>query len=358
MIKTLILENVRLYQSLQLDVHPRLNIVTGDNAQGKTTLLEAIYLLAYTKSHRTYQEKEVIQKDALYAKIECVTKEERLKLVISDSGKNVYLNDHSQDKLSQFIGHIVAVMFSPEDFNLIKGAPKLRRTFLDMQGSINHKGLMTELVRYKKLLKDRNHHLKTLKDKKIANEDVLLKVLTQRLAYSNEQIMMARKSFLTALSLRLTKIYQSIAEDGLSPVIQYIPSLPFNDIEASMMHHLQKDIYTETTNYGIHRDDFRILSEGEAFENHASQGQIRTLGIAIKLALVEWLKDVHQIHPIVLLDDVFSELDQKRQNALLELVQNESQVFITATDINLIRRENLKDYSQIEIHEGKVKVKL
>jgi len=340
MIKTLILENVRLYQQLHLDFHPTLNIVTGDNAQGKTTLLEAIYLLAYTKSHRTYQEKEVIQKEALYAKIECVTEEERLKLVISDSGKNVYLNDHSQDKLSQFIGHIVAVMFSPEDFNLIKGAPKLRRTFLDMQGSINHKGLMSELVRYKKLLKDRNQHLKTLKDKVNAKEDVLLKVLTQR------------------LSLRLTKIYQSIAEDGLSPVIQYMPSLPFNDIEASMMHHLQKDIHTETTNYGIHRDDFRILSEGEAFENHASQGQIRTLGIAIKLALVEWLKDVHQIHPIVLLDDVFSELDQKRQNALLELVQNESQVFITATDIDLIRRENLKDYSQIEIHEGKVKVKL
>lgn len=356
MIKSLSLENVRLYDLLELEVHPTLNIITGDNAQGKTTLLEAIYLLAYTKSHRTYQEKEVIQKETMYAKVECKTAEDTLKMVISESGKKVYVNQHPKEKLSQFIGHIIAVMFSPEDFDLIKGAPKLRRTFLDMQGSIRHTALMSELTRYKTLLKDRNQHLKTFQDKTHASEDVLLKVLTQRLAYSNEHIMMARKSFLTALSPRLTKIYQSIADDGLSPVIQYVPSLPFTGIEEAMFNHIQKDIFTETTNYGIHRDDFKILNDGEPFESHASQGQIRTLGIAIKLALVEWLREVHRIHPIVLLDDVFSELDQKRQNALLELVQKDSQVFVTATDINLIRRENLKDYKQFNIDDGKVKV--
>lgn len=358
MIKELFLNHVRLYHTLHLKVHPTLNIITGDNAQGKTTILEAIYLLAYTKSHRTNQEKEVIQKEADYAKLECMTESSRLKMVISESGKKVYVNEAAKDKLSLFIGNVVAVMFSPEDFDLIKGAPKLRRTFLDMQGSINHKPLMAELSRYKILLKDRNQHLKTFKDKTQANEDVLLKVLTKRMATSNEIIMKERTAFINALSARLTDIYQAIAEDGLEPVIEYVPSLPFKDLEATMLKHLQKDIYTETTNYGIHRDDFKILSHGDPFESHASQGQIRTLGIALKLALVEWLIDVHQIHPIVLLDDVFSELDQKRQNALLELVQKGSQVFITATDIDLIRRENLKDYTQFQIHEGKVKDKV
>lgn len=356
MIKSLTLENVRIHESLQLDWHPTLNLITGNNALGKTTLLEAIHVLAYTKSHRTYQEKEMIQNEKLFAKVEGLTEDETLTVVLSEAAKKVFINGHPKEKLSQFIGHLHVVMFSPEDFNLIKGAPKLRRTFLDMQASIQHPMVLNELSKYKTLLKDRNQHLKMLKDKTQAKDDVLLKVLTQRLAYSNEHIMMVRKAFLTALSPRLTKIYQTIAEDGLSPIIQYRPSLPFVGIEETLFKHLQKDIITESTNYGIHRDDFIILSMNEPFENRASQGQLRTLGIAIKLALVEWLREVHKVNPIILLDDVFSELDQKRQNALLKLVQKDSQVFITSTDINLIRRENLKDFKQFNIHDGKVKV--
>ncbi len=352
----LMLKHMRVYEKEAFTFHPRLNVLTGDNAQGKTSVLESIYMLAYTRSHRTNADTEIIQVPHPFTKIEGKTADKTYELVVSGQGKTVKLNGGSVDKLSAFVGDLSVVMFAPEDLELIKGPPKLRRQFLNMQGTHQDKALMGELSRYQTLLKDRNHRIKQVSTLDALKNDGLFQVLTQRLAYSAETIMMHRKTFLTALSARLTAIYQSIAADGLTPVIQYLPSMNFYDYADQLRNSVDRDFHTKTTNLGIHRDDFVINHVTEDFKTHASQGQIRTLAIALKLALVAWMKDIKHVRPLVLLDDVFSELDAHRQNALLTHLDDKTQVFITTTDLNLIRRENLTNYTHFAINQGKVKV--
>lgn len=348
------LTHVRVYDTTSFAFHPRLNVLTGDNAQGKTTVLESIYLLAYARSHRTLVDKELIKRDHAFAKIKAQSSEKAYELIISPQGKTVKLNGGPMDKLSAFVGDLSVVMFAPEDLELIKGPPKLRRQFMNMQGTHQNRSLMGELSRYQTLLKDRNHRIKQVSTLEALKNDGLFQVLTQRLAYSAETIMMQRKAFLTALSARLTPIYQSIAGDGLTPVIQYLPSMLFYDYGEQLRDAIERDFHTKTTNLGIHRDDFIINHVTEDFKKHASQGQIRTLAIALKLALVTWMREIKKVTPLVLLDDVFSELDANRQNALLNHLDEETQVFITTTDLNLIKRENLKNYTHFAITQGKV----
>ena len=355
-ITTLSLKYMRVYEATSFSFHPRLNVLTGDNAQGKTTVLESIYYLSYTRSHRTSSDKEIIRTDHAFAKISANTVDTLYELVVSPHGKTVKVNGAPVEKLSAFVGDLSVVMFAPEDLDLIKGPPKGRRQFMNMQGTHQNRGLMGELSRYQTLLKDRNHRIKQVSTLEALQNDGLFQVLTQRLASSAETIMMQRKAFLTALSTRLTPIYQAIAQDGLVPVIQYVPSMAFYDHATQLRNMIPRDFQTKTTNLGIHRDDFLINHLTEDFKLHASQGQIRSLAIALKLALVDWMRDVKGVTPMVLLDDVFSELDVHRQNALLKHLDERTQVFITTTDLNLIKRENLKNYSHFTINQGKVQV--
>ena len=355
-LKDLTLKHMRIYEEVSLSLHPRLNVFTGNNAQGKTTVLESIYMLSYTRSHRTTSDKEIIQQAKPFAKVTGTTTNQSYELVMSPAGKTVKLNGGSVDKLSAFVGDLSVVMFAPEDLDLLKGPPKLRRQFLNMQGTHQDRSLMGELSRYQTLLKDRNHRIKQVSTLEALKNDGLFQILTQRLAYSAETIMMKRKQFLTQLSTRLTPIYQSIANDGLTPTIQYVPSMNFYDYAEQLRDSIDRDFHTKTTNLGIHRDDFVINHITEDFTLHASQGQMRTLAIALKLALVAWMKEFKKVIPLVLLDDVFSELDANRQNALLTHLDAETQVFITTTDLNLIKRENLENYSHFSINQGKVQV--
>lgn len=355
-LRTLELKNVRVYDSISFAFHPTLNVITGNNAQGKTTVLESIYLLSYTKSHRTHNDKEIIRHSKDFAKVAGQATDKHYELIVSETGKKVKVNGGALNKLSAFVGDLSVVMFAPEDIELIKGAPKLRRQFMNMQGSHQNQALLGELSRYQTVLKERNQRIKQISTADALKTDGLFQVLTQRLATSAKIIMTHRKSFLSDLSDRLTPIYQAIANDGLHPVIHYHPAMTAQDMAEQFKQSIERDFQTKTTNVGPHRDEFIIRQQTDDFKTHASQGQFRTLALAIKLALVSWMKAAHDVQPIVLLDDVFSELDKFRQNALLRHLDKETQVFITTTDLNLIKRENLTNYTHFIIDEGKVQV--
>jgi len=352
-IKTLTLKDTRVYDLVHLEAHPHLNIIVGDNAEGKTTLLESIHVLGFTKSHRTQDEKELMKTGALFAKVSSTADDQQLEVVISAEGKTVKHNDVKSRRLSDYVGLLKVVMFAPEDLELLKGAPKLRRQFLDMQSGLFDKQLLMELGGYKHLLKERNHRLKQVTSLEALREDALFSVLSQRLAQSASYIIDQRKIFLTAINEHLGRIYHSIAEDGESPQLIYLPSVE-GDLEKQWTAHLEKEFITKSTQVGPHRDDFKVVSHDKDFTAFASQGQLRTVGIALKLALVQLLKAQKESPPIVLLDDVLSELDAKRQNLLLRQLNQDSQVFITATDIKSIQTENLSDYALFNVNNGKV----
>lgn len=355
-IDRLFLKNTRLYDAVEIHPHPHLNIIVGDNAQGKTTLLEAIYLLGFTKSHRTHDEKELM-KDDTFAKIECLLQKDQpihLELVISQEGKSVKHNTIKEKRLSDYVGILKTVMFAPEDLDLFKGSPKGRRHFLDIQSGLFNKPLLLELSRYKQILKERNARLKQCQTLAELKHDGLFSILSDRWVKSAEVIIRERKNFLIAINAHLKTIYASIAQDGESPTLIYRPSLAENSLADDLVKNMEKDFYAQTTTSGPHRDDFTVMSQNKTWMSFASQGQLRTLGIALKLALVALIKAQEKEFPIILLDDVLSELDENRQNLLLSQLAKESQVFITATDIKSIQLENIQDYAVFKVQQRKV----
>jgi DNA replication and repair protein RecF len=355
-IETLWLKNTRVYDHVEINPHPHLNIITGNNAEGKTTLLEAIYVLGFTKSHRTQDEKEMM-KDEAFAKFGVTLEKEeihQLEVVISAEGKTVKHNTIKEKRLSDYVGILKAVMFAPEDLELFKGSPKLRRHFLDLQSGIFNKNLLRELNQYKHVLKERNHRLKQLDTLEALKYDALFSVLSDRLIKSASYIVEQRKIFLEAINEHLATLYQSIAKDGETPQLVYLPSVVVEDLEKVLKVALEKDYFAKTTQTGPHRDDFMVHSRGKEWMTFASQGQLRTLVIALKLALVKMIKERQNEFPIILLDDVLSELDENRQNLLLSHLEKDSQVFITATDIKSIQTENLNDYALFHVHNRKV----
>lgn len=350
------LKNTRIYEEVEIIPHPHLNIIIGDNAQGKTTLLEAIYLLGFTKSHRTQDEKELMR-DETFAKMGCLLEKDKpiqLELIISQEGKTVKHNDIKEKRLSDYVGILKTVMFAPEDLELFKGSPKGRRQFLDLQSGVFNKTLLRELTTYKQILKDRNARLKQIKSLSELKEDALFSVLSDRLSQSAEYIINERKIFLEAINGHLIPIYESIAHDHERPTLIYQPALLQTDLRESLNRLMEKDFYAQTTTAGPHRDDFIVTSHDKEWTNFASQGQLRTLGIAIKLALVKLIKQQENEYPIILLDDVLSELDENRQNLLLNQLEPQSQVFITSTDIKSIQLENLNDYALFKVQGRKV----
>lgn len=355
-INRLWLKNTRIYEAVEIHPHPHLNIIVGDNAQGKTTLLEAIYLLGFTKSHRTQDEKELMR-DELFAKMGCSLEKDtpvQLELIISQEGKTVKHNDIKEKRLSDYVGILKTVMFAPEDLELFKGSPKGRRQFLDLQSGVFNKTLLKELTTYKQILKERNARLKQIKSLAELKEDALLSVLSDRLVQSAEYIINERKIFLAAINEHLIPIYESIAHDQERPTLIYQPSISETELKVSLDRLIEKDFYAQTTTAGPHRDDFIVTSQNKEWTSFASQGQLRTLGIAIKLALVKLIKQQENEYPIILLDDVLSELDENRQNLLLNQLEHDAQVFITSTDIKSIQLENLNDYALFKVRDRKV----
>ncbi|MFA1819626.1 DNA replication/repair protein RecF [Virgibacillus oceani] len=366
-IKKLELKNYRNYEELDISFDDKINVIIGENAQGKTNLMEAIYLLAFTKSHRTPREKELIQWEKEYAKIKGrVTKRNQsfpLEIIISPKGKKAKFNHLEQQRLSNYIGALNVVMFAPEDLTIVKGSPQIRRRFMDMELGQIQPIYVYHLGQYQKILKQRNAILKQMQ-RNIHQDRSMLEVLTDQLITHATTLLERRFVFLDLLRKWASPIHYGISRELEELDIAYAPTMEVseNDSEdkiASLyikkFHEMQeKEIERGTTLIGPHRDDLLFYVNGKNVQVYGSQGQQRTTALSVKLAEIELIYNEVGEYPVLLLDDVLSELDDYRQSHLLSTIQGKVQTFVSTTSVEGINHETLKKAELFHVKDGKI----
>lgn len=350
------LQNFRNYDDLSLTFTKNLVIFLGENAQGKTNVLESIFVLAMTRSHRTTNEQELIQWDKNLAAIRGTIERQHtsvpLELFLTKKGRKTKVNHIEQKKLSSYIGQLNVILFAPEDLSLVKGSPQLRRKFLDMEIGQIDPVYLYDLVQYQKVLKQRNQYLKQLAEKKQTDE-LYLEVLTEQLVEFGSKVLIARQKFVKHLEYWASQLHHKISQNKENLVIDYIssvPGAPWDNLEAAQTAFRQalekvknKEQFRQVTLAGPHRDDLIFLINEKNVQTFGSQGQQRTTALSVKLAEIDLMKEETGEYPVLLLDDVMSELDDARQLHLLETIEGKVQTFLTTTTL-----EHVKDKMTVE----------
>ncbi|KKI89492.1 recombinase RecF [Bacillus sp. SA1-12] len=366
-IKELKLKNYRNYEDLMIQFENKVNVILGENAQGKTNVMESIFVLAMAKSHRTSNDKELIRWDKDYAKIEgSVEKYNRsteLQLIISKKGKKAKLNHLEQEKLSQYVGAMNVIMFAPEDLNLVKGSPAVRRRFIDMEIGQVSAVYLHDLSRYQKIMQQRNHYLKLLQIRK-QTDQTMLDVLTAQLSEAAAKIIQKRLQFINELQKWAQPIHSGISRGLETLDIKYKPSVEVSEdneltkmidaYEQKFAKIREKEIERGTTLAGPHRDDMIFNVNGHDVQTYGSQGQQRTTALSLKLAEIDLIHNEIGEYPILLLDDVLSELDDYRQSHLLNTIQGKVQTFVTTTSVEGIDHQTLKEAATFHVQAGKL----
>ncbi|MGG3469129.1 DNA replication/repair protein RecF [Neobacillus pocheonensis] len=367
-IEKLALKDYRNYEELFIEFENKVNVILGENAQGKTNVMESIYVLAMAKSHRTSNDKDLIRWDQDYAKIEGRVQKQHsslpLQLVISKKGKKAKLNHIEQQKLSQYVGNLNVVMFAPEDLNLVKGSPQVRRRFIDMEIGQVSPIYLHDMSQYQKILQQRNHYLKMMQIKK-QTDQTMLEILTEQFIQMAVKIVTKRFEFLRLLENWAKPIHHGISRGLESLEINYKPSvevLEGQDLSKMVACFEEKfgsvrarEIERGTTLFGPHRDDLLFIVNGRDVQTFGSQGQQRTTALSVKLAEIELICAEIGEYPILLLDDVLSELDDYRQSHLLNTIQGKVQTFVTTTSVEGIDHQTLKEASTFVVESGSIK---
>lgn len=335
-IKSLELENFRNYDSLHLNFDEGTNILYGDNAQGKTNVLEAIYVSATTKSHKGSKDKEIINFSKEEAHIRTFLSkgdmDYRVDMHLRKSkSKGIAINGQKLKKAAQLLGLLNVVFFSPEDLSIIKNAPSGRRSFIDMELCQLDKYYLYNLNQYNKIINQRN---KLLKDFYFHSDlkDTITIWDSQLVSYGR-QIIEARIRFVDQLNDIIFQIHQNLSGGREELKITYEPDTTGNDFEKELSNNMDRDIKLKYTGVGPHRDDFGFIVNGIDIRKYGSQGQQRTAALSLKLAEIELVKQITKDSPVLLLDDVLSELDSNRQNYLLNSIGN-IQTIITCTGLD------------------------
>lgn len=362
-IKDINIVNFRNYDKLSLKFEKGINIIYGNNGQGKTNLLESLYVLALTKSHRSYIDSNLIKNDKEYLKItgNIYFNKIKTKLEISmDNKKKILKIDNNElKKINEYISRMNIIIFYPDDLELIKNSPNIRRKFLNMELSQLYSNYYVLINEYNKILKLRNDYLKKNHnfDKNYFN------ILTNYLIDKAIQVYRIRNKFIIKLNNNVKEIYKNLT--GLDNFyISYITSINFDNYDKDYLKEIiekefkkiyEKELKYKVTLIGPHRDDLEFYIGSKNIKQYGSQGQQRMAVLAIKLAEIDIFKQYKDSYPILLLDDVFSELDKRKKNSLLKYINNDIQVLITTTDLANINKE-LKDKSKlIQIDNGTIK---
>ena len=361
------LHHFRNYDEAQVEFSPQINVLIGENAQGKTNLLESIYVLAMTRSHRTNNDRELIEfgKDA--AQIKGTVQRElgslKLELDIGKHGKKAKANHLEKARLSEYLGQLNVILFAPEDLALVKGAPTVRRRFIDMEfGQVSPKYLH-DLTQYRDILKQRNRYLKQLQSHE-AQDQLYLEVLSEQLAAVGGAIISQRVKFLSELEGYAQELHQSITQGRENLTFEYSSAIKdastLTEVELSealmdlYRQNQSKEIFQGTTLYGPHRDDVRFLINHKNVQTYGSQGQQRTTALSVKLAEIDLMKNQTGEYPILLLDDVLSELDGARQTHLLKTIQDKVQTFLTTPGLSDVARNLIKEPRIFHIRDGQI----
>ncbi len=360
-INQITLKNFRNYKDCFVEFDPFINIFIGKNAQGKTNLLEAIYILSMSKSFKTNLIEELIYFGEDFAKIQgqIVSHEQdmNLEIVLSTLGKKAIINHKEIKKTSDYVGYLNVVLFIPEDLMLIKGSPRLRRKLIDIEISKISPIYMYNLNKYNKLLKERNKYLKMLHEKH-KGYDEYLEVLSEQMARIQVDLIKKRIEFVDLLDKISATIYDYISFHEEKLHIQYksvYKDISYEGILEKYKKTYQRDISYSQTMDGIHKDDMLMFLDDKDAVVYASQGQQRSIVLAIKIGLLELIKKEIGEYPILLLDDVLSELDDVRKTKLLNLIQGKVQTFLTSTSVDGIHHQVIDMAKKIVIENGQVK---
>ena len=352
------LKNFRNYDCLDINFDKNINIFIGNNAQGKTNILESIYFLSVTKSHRCNKDIYLIRNDELFSKVigevEDNNKTNTYEILINNEGKRVSINNNVFKKISDYLSKINVVMFCPDDLEIVKGTPSDRRKFINIEIGQMNNDYIINLAKYNKLLKTRNEYLK--------NENNIdmnyLDVLTDELINLNITLYKYRKEFIYQINSYIVDIYKKISgkEDICVKYDSFIDDEDsLGDIQDKFYRVREQELLQKTTLIGIHRDDFSIFIDGNKINNYGSQGQHRISILCLKLAEIEIYKEIYNKKPIILLDDIFSELDKTKKTNIIKYIESDLQVFITSTDLNNINKRIIKNADIFYIEEGKVR---
>lgn len=355
-ISKLELYNFRNYKKQEIAFSEGINFFVGNNGSGKTNILEAIYFLSLAKSYKT-NDINTITYNSEFSRIKAIAnKQERnidLKIVNSTKGKKTIINNQEIKKLSDYIGVINVLSFLPEDLIIIKGSPKDRRYFIDLANGQIDRQYLYELTNFRTLLKQRNELLKKLSE--INNPDLtLLDIITEQISDSMYKIINFRKEFVKKINNSLKRMYRFLSDKNIDFEFKYNPSIEEN-IEETLKSKYKNDLYLRTTNLGPHRDDYDFLLDGLPAKDNASQGEQRIMVLAVVLAISDIIEKKYKERPIFLLDDVFSELDSKRQNKLIKyLLKLQTQAIITTTNLENIQEEILKESAIFRVQNNTI----
>ena len=359
-IKNIKLVNYRNYNSLNLDFIDKINIIIGNNAQGKTNILESIYVLALTKSYDKASDKNLIMFDEKFLKINGIVNvnsfNKNFEVLINESYKKVKINNNEITKMKDYISKINVILFTPDDINIFKDSPGSRRRLLNIELSQIFSEYVDLYNKYNVILKQRNEYLKSDNINKvyldIINDkfcDLAIDIINYRLNYINEV-----NSYIKNIFYDITNI------DNLE--IKYITNIEICEDKDIMKDNFLNKLNTNfereklygNSLYGPHRDDFSFFLTNKDLSIYGSQGQLRCAMISYKLSELEIFKKYKKEYPILLLDDVFSELDLSKRNNIIKYLKDDIQTIITTTDIDMIDKQIVSKAKIITIDNGKI----
>lgn len=358
-LKKLYLKNYRNYDELILDFNDNLNIIIGDNAQGKTNLLESIYVLAVTKSFLSINDRNLIMFDSRYSLVKGSlnnnTSFDELEVLISEAGKIVKINKKEIKKLSDYISKLNVIIFSSDSIRIFKDSPMSRRKYFNIQISQINKIYLSNLSNYNLLLRQRNEFLKIIDIHK-KNDMDYLDVLDEKYINLSLNIYDYRKKYIDLVNKYIDNIFYSIT--GIKELkLVYSSNIDGFDkdlFKDKLRSNLNREIQYKSTFLGPNRDDYFFELGGKNLSLYGSQGQIRSAVLALKLAEVKLFTDVLSDTPILLLDDIFSELDITKRNNIVKYLSNEVQTIVTTTDIENIEEKIRKKANVYKIKNGKI----
>lgn len=351
-LEELTLRHFRNYAGQDISFLPGVNILLGENAQGKTNVVEAIHCLAVGKSHRTNRDSDLVawgqDEASIRARVNSkyATRRE-LRVDYQKGGKRAFVNGVPQAKMSDFVGHFQIVLFAPEDLQLVKGAPALRRRFLDMELAQTQPTYLYHLTRYARAVQQRNALLRTPQ----SVDDTMLDTLDEQLVGHGVEVYARRAHFVERLRGYAQSVHAAISDGREMLDIQYACSLPLNEeqwrdraaIAVVFQSELEKkrasDVRQGHTSVGPHRDDLSLLIGGQPVQSFASQGQQRTIALSLRLAEIDFIYEEVGEYPVLLLDDVLSELDDTRQKNLVLSMSQKVQTVLTTTSLFQLEHE-------------------
>ncbi|WP_026517731.1 DNA replication/repair protein RecF [Butyrivibrio sp. MC2021] len=365
-IKSLELADFRNYENLKIDFSSGTNILYGDNAQGKTNILEAIFVSATTKSHKGSKDKEIIRFGKEEGHVRTILERDNAEYRVDmhlrkNKSKGIAIDGQKIKKASDLIGKLNVVFFSPEDLSIIKNGPSERRRFMDMELCQLDQIYLNSLSKYNKLVTERNKVLKDLYEH--PENSVLLDVQDKQLCEYGSVIIKTREKFIGELNEIIRPIHEKLTGQKESLSVYYEPYVTAADFEQKLKAARRKDAALKQTTVGPHKDDFSFivqkkdnsgnLGEGIDIRKFGSQGQQRTASLSLKLSEIEIVKKAKKENPVLLLDDVLSELDSNRQNYLLNTI-GDIQTIITCTGLDEFVNNRFEIDKLFKVTEGTV----